>query len=96
MRTVIDQFFRRSTTIGHRQEKVEKYSAPVLIVCPKPAFKPSFFKENGLDNLSIDKLFWSHEQYRKNFQNHSSMVTVYKNMTYILNLDWEIAIFDLG
>ena len=45
MRNAIDQFLRRSTTIGYRQEKVEKYSAPILIICPTPAFKPSFSKK---------------------------------------------------
>ena len=96
MRNAIDQFLRRSTTIGYRQEKVEKYSAPILIICPIPAFKPSFFKENDLDKLSIDTLFWTNEEYRQKFENHTSMVPIYKNMTHILDSDWEIAIFDFG
>ena len=96
MRNAIDQFLRRSTTIGYRQEKVEKYSAPILITCPIPAFKPSFFKENDLDKLSIDTLFWTNEEYRQKFENHTSMVPIYKNMTHILDSDWEIAIFDFG
>ena len=94
MRSAIDQFTRGSTTIGFRQEIVEKKIAPVLIACPEPAFKKNFFKENGLDKLSVDKLFWLHEEHRRQFENHSTMVPVYKNMTYTLGLDWEIAIFE--
>ena len=77
-----------------RQEKVEEYSAPVLIACPEPAFKPSFFKENKLTLLSIEKIFWSDEQKRQKFENYSSMLPVYKQMSYQLGLDWEIAMLE--
>ena len=89
------QFNKGSTTVGFRQEQVvEPYSAPILIACPDPAFKKSFFKENGLDQLSIEKLFWRDQRYRKPFENCSSMLPVYMNMSYTLGLDWEIAMLD--
>ena len=81
-------------TVYLRQEKVEEYSAPVLIACPEPAFKPSFFKENKLTLLSIEKIFWSVEQQRNRFENYTSMLPVYMNMSYELGLDWEIAMFE--
>ena len=81
-------------TVYLRQEKVEEYSAPVLIACPEPAFKPSFFKENKLTLLSIEKIFWSDEQQRNRFENYTSMLPVYMNMSYELGLDWEIAMFE--
>ena len=81
-------------TVYLRQEKVEEYSAPVLIACPEPAFKPSFFKENKLTKLSIEKIFWSVEHQRNRFENYTSMLPVYMNMSYELGLDWEIAMFE--
>ena len=81
-------------TVFLRQAKVEEYSAPVLIACPEPAFKPSFFKENKLTLLSIEKIFWSVEQQRNRFENYTSMLPVYMNMSYELGLDWEIAMFE--
>ena len=51
-------FFQTYCYIGHcvRQEKVEEYSAPVLIACPEPAFKPSFFK--GLYRVIYLFTYW--------------------------------------
>ena len=95
MNKALIQFNKGSTTVGFRQEQVkEPYFAPILIACPDPPFKDSFFKENDLDQLSIEKLFWRDEMYRKPFENYSSMLPVYMNMSYTLGLDWEIAMLD--
>ena len=57
-------------------------------------FKPCFFQENNLTLLSIEKIFWFDAQKRQKFENYTSMLPVYMNMSYQLGLDWEIAMFE--
>ena len=35
-----------STSFSQRQEGIELHEPPVLILCPEPAFKPSFFLDH--------------------------------------------------
>ena len=79
MKKALYQFTRHSTTIVNRQEIVEP-DQPVLIACPWPPFKPSFFKELGLNSHGYDKYFWTMDKtygYQNKFENDTSVLTAY-------------------
>ena len=70
---------------------------PVLIFCPDPGFKPSFFEEikdkakiTGRSVTGIEKYVWKFSWFTKDFQNVSSIPEVYKNMSFLLGEDWKI------
>ena len=66
---------------------------PILIFCPEPGFKPSFFKDvkDEVQAIGIDRYIWeigSQKQFL--LSNVSSIPEVYKNMSYILGENWKI------
>ena len=72
-------YMSRSTGFGQRQETVEQHEPPVLIICPEPTFKPSFF----LDYAPFaESFFWQDDKYLQGFANGTSMLDVYANMSY--------------
>ena len=66
---------------------------PVLIFCPEPGFKRSFFKdvEDKVQATGIDRYIWEIGR-QKEFllSNVSSIPEVYKNMSYKLEENWRI------
>ena len=44
MKDAWQQYTKKSTTLAERRMNKPKLDAPVLILCPDPPFKPSFFK----------------------------------------------------
>ena len=96
MKKALDQFTKESKTIV--QSKIESEpEPPVLIVCPVPPFKNSFFKNHGLCKKKypgISAYFWA--AYKQGddqfFQNNSSMLELYMDMSYELGTDWDILV----
>ena len=68
-----------SKGFGQRQETVEEHKPPVLIICPEPAFKPSFFHDY---EPFAENFFWENDRYRQGISNDTSMLDVYANMSY--------------
>ena len=68
-----------STSFGQRQEDIELHEPPVLILCPEPAFKPSFFLDY---EPFAENFFWQNDRYRQGISNDTSMLDVYANMSY--------------
>ena len=95
MKKALDQFIKGSTTIVHTQETDQFSVQPVLIACTTPPFKRSFFKKHAIHSDMGLKAFWMFEQYPKKFENDSSMLDVYMNMSYTLRNDWEIKLVSL-
>ena len=96
METALDQFTKGSTTIVQSKIQLEP-EPPVLIVCPDPPFKTSFFQDHGLcrkEYPGISAYFWAaYKQSDYNFfQNFSSMLELYNDMSYELGTDLEILI----
>ena len=84
------------TTIAQSQE-VANPDDPVLVICPDPPFKPSFFKEQG---IGFNPNFWKKGRpkfkgIRKKLENGTSMMNLFKNMSYKLGTDWNIWIKNL-
>ena len=76
-----------STGFGQRQETVEQHEPPVLILCPEPAFKPSFFLDH---EPFAESFFWSDTKYRQGISNETSMLDVYENMSW--QFFWQFSI----
>ena len=72
-------YMSRSTGFGQRQETVEQHEPPVLIICPEPTFKPSFFLDY---EPFAESFFWQMDKYRQGISNNASMLDLYANMSY--------------
>ena len=82
-------YMSRSTGFGQRQETVEQHEPPVLIICPEPTFKPSFFLDY---EPFAENFFWQIDKYRQGISNDTSMLDVYANMSYDF---WQFQIYGL-
>lgn len=94
MRPTLKDFFKNRTSIVQSQE-VAAPDDPVLVACPDPPFKPSFFEEQG---IGFNQFFWKGDSskfrgIRKKLENGTSMMNVFKNSSYKLGTDWNISIF---
>ena len=89
VRSAFRMYMSGSTTIGQRQEKLEIHEPPVLILCPEPAFKPSFFLHY---EPFAENFFWQIDKYRLGISNDTSMLDVYANMSYNF---WQFQIYGL-
>ena len=97
MKSALDQFIKGSTTIVQRRIEYAP-DPPVLIACPDPPFKTSFFKNHGLIEEGSDKYFWVFHRYRRlifmntysSFKNYSSKLDLYMDMSFELGIDWKI------
>ena len=96
MEPALKQYLKKSKTIAQSREINDKpQEPPVLIVCPYPPFKASFFKDHGMDkSVGAEKYFWKLEIHWKMFQNSSqTAMDIYMNMSYKLGMDWHIHLF---
>ena len=96
MEPALKQFIKGSKTIAQtRAYKDESQTPPVLIICPNPPYKSSFFKEHGLDkSVGAEKYFWKvrHHWERLNNSSHTAM-DIYMNMSYKLGMDWQMQLY---
>ena len=93
----LDQYYEGRTTMAESIKLNNQLDYPVLIFCPDPGFKPSFFEEiknkakiTGRSVTGIEKYVWKFSWFTKDFQNVSSIPEVYKNMSFLLEEDWII------
>ena len=45
METALSQYYEKRTTMAESIKPDNQHEYPVLIFCPEPGFKPSFFKD---------------------------------------------------
>ena len=57
MKSALEKFTDGATTIVESPKKGAKPSPPVLMICPDPPFKPSYFKKHNLVDAGIEKYF---------------------------------------
>ena len=73
-------YMSNSTSYGQRQESIEIHEPPVIILCPEPAFKPSFFLDY---EPFAESFFWGiDDKFRQGIPNDTSMLDVYLDMSY--------------
>ena len=95
MEPALKTFGKKSTTISQKRENISQPESPVLVFCPDPPFKKSFFKQFGENKIvGAERYFWSVDVHWKMLENYNSTaMDVYMNMSYQLGLDWNISIF---
>ena len=91
MESALEEFYKGRTTMAQSQE-VSDPDHPILIACPDPPFKQSFFYEQ---RIGFFPWFWASTDprfsgIRKNLEKVSSMKNLYSNMSYKLGQDWHI------
>ena len=89
MDNALSQYYEKRTTMAESIKQVNQLDYPVLIFCPEPGFKPSFF-EGFKTKTGIERYLWQFPWFTKVLENVSSIPDVYKNMSYELGVDWNI------
>ena len=95
MKSALEKFKEGATTVVETPQRGMEPDSPVIVICPDPPFKPSFFKERNLEGLGLEMYFWSmyhHVLYIGKLKNHTSVFDVYMNMSHTLGKDWNILI----
>ena len=94
MAPAVKQFAQKSKTITQKSEEITQPELPVLVLCPDPPFKKSFFNQFDKDKrLGVEKYFWTFDVHWKMLENYNfTAMDVYMNMSYQLGLDWNIII----
>ena len=93
MEPALVQYGRKSKTIAQKRENIAQPESPILVLCPGPPFKKSFFKRFGEKKYpGAEKFFWvvsNHWQMVENY--NSTAMNIYMNMSYQLGSDWNIS-----
>ena len=97
MEEALEQYAKKSTTIGQMRQHIDVFESPVYVACTDPPFKASFFRNNGVNDTSGPaKYFWKLPLHQKFLENTSySAMDIYMNMTYQLGSDWNINLMNL-
>lgn len=94
----LEKYQKGTTTMGERQVEIEpdkKRLCPIVIICPQPGFKTSYFDElkiySGLKKFLLKKPSHKHMKHIEN-----DIVNAYDNMSYKLGIDWNIHVWNQG
>ena len=98
MQQALEQYGKKSTTIGQLRENIDDFKSPMYVACVDPPFKDSFFKNNGVEETTgAVKYFWVFEAHQKLLENtEHPLMDIYMNMTYKLGSDWHIYLISLN
>ena len=92
----LSQYNEKRTTIAESIKSVDQLDYPVLIFCPNPGFKLSFFEEmkkyKDTKYPGVEKYIWKFKHHKRLLKNVSSIPDVYKNMSFELGVDWDISL----
>ena len=97
MEPALVQYGRKDKTIAQKRENISQPESPVLVLCPDPPFKASFFKQFGLKKSpASEKYFWVMQMHWQMVENYTSTgstaMDIYMNMSYHLGTDWNISL----
>ena len=94
MEPALVQYGRKDKTIAQKRENISQPESPVLVLCPDPPFKASFFKQFGLKKSpASEKYFWVMQMHWQMVENYTSTaMNFYMNMSYQLGSDWNISL----
>ena len=95
MESALTQYYENRTTIVQSREKILDPESPVLLLCPNPPFKASYFKNQGLDEFGHhERFFWIMHDPQNLVQNGTAEpIDIYMNMSYILGSDFKILVY---
>ena len=94
----LNQYSKKDKTIAQKREDVTHPESPVLVLCPDPPFKKSYFKQFGKNKtVGAERYFWIQGPTSwKMVENYpSTAMDIYMNMSYQLGLDWNISLYNL-
>ena len=90
----LNQYSKKDKTIAQKRENIAQPESPVLVLCPDPPFKKSFFEQfSEKKGPGAENFFWvssAHWQMVENY--NSTAMDVYMNMSYQLGSDWNISL----
>ena len=94
MEPALTQYDKKDKTIAQKRENIAHPESPVLVFCPDPPFKASFFEQFGLKKSpGSEKYFWVTDIHWPMVENYTSTaMDVYMNMSYQLGTDWNISL----
>ena len=92
----LNQYSKKDKTIAQKREDVTHPESPVLVLCPDPPFKKSYFKQFGKNKtVGAERYFWITPTSWKMVENYpSTAMDIYMNMSYQLGLDWNISLYN--
>ena len=73
-------------------KQAKELDYPILVFCPVPGFKPSFFEEmkHKKKYPGVEKFIWKFKYHTRLLENASSILDEYENMSFELGVDWDI------
>ena len=94
MEPALRLYGKKDKTVAQKREIITHRESPVLVLCPDPPFKKSFFKQFGKNkSMGVEKYFWSFNVHRPMVEHYySTAMDVYMNMSYQLGLEWNISV----
>ena len=98
MQWALEQYNEKRTTMAESIKQVNKLKYPILVFCPEPGFKQSFFKEMKKNMIpGAETFLWNYfSGYKNVLENVSSIPDVYKNMSYVFGEDWGIRLLPVS
>ena len=94
MEPALRLYGKKDKTISQKREIITQPESPVLVLCPEPPFKKSFFKQQFGENKTdgMERFFWANaHHWPENYP--STAMDTYMNMSYQLGLDWNISLY---
>ena len=90
MKDSLDKYQKGITTMGERQVEIDKKRlCPIVLICPQPGFKTSYFDELKIYS-GMKKFLWKKPSYKYMKPIENDIVSAYDNMSYKLGTDWNI------
>ena len=95
MEPALRLYGKKDKTVAQKREIITHRESPVLVLCPDPPFKKSFFKQFGeKKSPGVENFFWIVSAHWHMVANHhSTALEIYTNMSYQLGTDWNISLF---
>ena len=93
----LNQYSKKDKTIAQKREDITQPEPPVLVFCPDPPFKKSYFNKFGKNKtLGAERYFWITPTSWKMVENYPlTAMDIYMNMSYQLGLDWNIFLYNV-
>ena len=92
----LNQYGKKDKTIAQKRENITQPESPVIVLCPDPPFKKSYFRQFGKNKTTgSERFFWiwdSSSQLPMVENYNSTAMDIYMNMSYQLGLDWNISL----
>ena len=83
--------------MGEIRRKSEFPRSPlVIIICPKPGFKSSYFNEKRIPKVYKDFIWNENDHLLAESEFHNDVLTGYMNMSYMFGIDWQIYVMNSG